>query len=145
MRGDGENGPDQPPNRAPSAPHPSPQRIAVTGCWSTLRPQQAANLSGVTLVVENERKDLLHTLLEPWSADFDDPDDLARVQPDGTPLAMFGASSSELTAYEPHPRLHQGAGRLQQQVHLLHRHHRARCGPQPQRRRDRGRSGRAGG
>ena len=72
-------------------------RIAVTGCWSTLRPKQAASLSGVALVVENERKDLLHTLLEPWSADFDDPDDLARVQPDGTPLATFGAPAGGLT------------------------------------------------
>ena len=61
-------------------------RIALTGCWATLQPQQAAELPGVALVADNSRKDLLHTLLEPWSAELDDPDDLARIQPDGTPF-----------------------------------------------------------
>jgi len=31
---------------------------------------------------------LLHTLLEPWSADFDDPDDILRMQPTGNPFAL---------------------------------------------------------
>jgi threonylcarbamoyladenosine tRNA methylthiotransferase MtaB len=56
-------------------------RIALTGCWATLQPRQAAELPGVALVTDNSRKDLLHTLLEPWSAELDDPDDLARTQP----------------------------------------------------------------
>lgn len=62
-------------------------RIAVTGCWATLQLQQAADLPGVALVVNNKEKDLLHTLLEPWSAELDAPDDLARMQPNGTPFA----------------------------------------------------------
>ncbi|MCE7980571.1 MAG: tRNA (N(6)-L-threonylcarbamoyladenosine(37)-C(2))-methylthiotransferase MtaB [Caldilinea sp. CFX5] len=63
-------------------------RIAVTGCWATLQPQEALALPGVALVANNDQKDLLHTLLEPWSADFDDPDDLLRMQPTGTPFAL---------------------------------------------------------
>jgi threonylcarbamoyladenosine tRNA methylthiotransferase MtaB len=62
-------------------------RIAVTGCWATLRPQQAAQLPGVDLVADNRRKEMLAALLEPWSAEFDDPDALARMQPDGNPFA----------------------------------------------------------
>lgn len=62
-------------------------RIAVTGCWATLRPQQAALLPGVDLVADNSRKEMLAALLEPWSAEFDDPDALARMQPDGNPFA----------------------------------------------------------
>ena len=61
-------------------------RIVATGCWSTLEPHAAAKLPGVALVVENARKDLLHTLLEPWSVEFDDPADLARIEPDGSPI-----------------------------------------------------------
>lgn len=61
-------------------------RIAVTGCWATLRPRQAAQLPGVTLVADNSRKEMLATLLEPWSAELDDPDTLARMQPDGVPF-----------------------------------------------------------
>lgn len=61
-------------------------RIAVTGCWATLRPQQAAQLPGVALVADNSRKEMLATLLEPWSAELDDPDTLARMQPDGVPF-----------------------------------------------------------
>jgi threonylcarbamoyladenosine tRNA methylthiotransferase MtaB len=44
-------------------------------------------------VANNAQKDLLHTLLEPWSAELDSPDDLARIQPDGlpfTPPLQFG-------------------------------------------------------
>lgn len=61
-------------------------RIAVTGCWATLQPTAASALPGVTLVADNGQKDLLHTLLEPWSAELDDPDELARLQPDGNPF-----------------------------------------------------------
>lgn len=61
-------------------------RIALTGCWATLEPQAAAQLPGVALVAANSQKDLLHTLLEPWSAELDDPADLARIEPDGTPF-----------------------------------------------------------
>jgi threonylcarbamoyladenosine tRNA methylthiotransferase MtaB len=61
-------------------------RIVATGCWSTLEPGAAAKLPGVALVVDNSRKDLLDTLLEPWSAQLDDPADLARMAPDGTPF-----------------------------------------------------------
>jgi len=68
-------------------------RIAVTGCWATLQPQRAANLPGVALVAENGDKELLHTLLEPWSAELDDPADLARLQPDGNPFD-FGAQGA---------------------------------------------------
>lgn len=70
-------------------------RIAVTGCWATLQPQAAEVLPGVALVADNQQKELLHTLLEPWSADLDDPDDLLRMQPTGTP---FGPAD------EPDPR-----------------------------------------
>lgn len=65
-------------------------RLVATGCWATLEPTVAAQLPGVTLVAPNTQKELLHTLLEPWSADLDNPEDLARLHPDGvafnTPL-----------------------------------------------------------
>ncbi len=67
-------------------------RIAVTGCWATLEPQRVADLPNVAMVVDNDRKDLLHTLLEPWSAELDDPADLARMLPDGNPFAHLEAS-----------------------------------------------------
>jgi threonylcarbamoyladenosine tRNA methylthiotransferase MtaB len=63
-------------------------RIALTGCWTTLEPQTAAALPGVALVADNSRKEYLHTLLEPWSAELDDPADLARIQPDGVPFDL---------------------------------------------------------
>ena len=69
-------------------------RIAVTGCWVTLQPARAAQLPGVALVADNSRKELLHTLLEPWSAELDDPADLARMQPEGNPF------EAEMTAGE---------------------------------------------
>ena len=47
-------------------------RIAVTGCWATLQSDDASALPGVAMVVDNDRKDLLHILLEPWSAELDD-------------------------------------------------------------------------
>ncbi len=62
-------------------------RIALTGCYATLAPQQSAKLPGVELVADNQSKEMLHTLLEPWSAEFSDPEDLARIQPHGTPFA----------------------------------------------------------
>jgi len=61
-------------------------RIAVTGCWATLAPDHAHNLPGVALVAGNGQKDLLPLLLEPWSAELDGPDDLARMAPDGSPF-----------------------------------------------------------
>ncbi len=64
-------------------------RIAITGCWATLEPQQVAGLPNVAMVVDNDQKDLLHTLLEPWSAELDDPSDLARMQPSGNPFAQL--------------------------------------------------------
>jgi threonylcarbamoyladenosine tRNA methylthiotransferase MtaB len=57
--------------------------IALTGCWATLEPETAAALPGVTLVADNGRKELLHLLLEPWSAELDDPAELAAMQPEG--------------------------------------------------------------
>src|SRR3954463_9566634 len=63
-------------------------RIAATGCWVSLEPQAALALPGVTLAVDNTRKDLLHLLLEPWSAELDGPEDLARLEPDGTPFEL---------------------------------------------------------
>ncbi len=72
-------------------------RIAVTGCWATLRPQQAAALPGVALVAANERKEMLATLLEPWSAEIDDPETLAQMQPDGTPFAGLGEPDARAT------------------------------------------------
>lgn len=62
-------------------------RIAVTGCYATLQPENAAALPGVSLVADNREKEMLHALLEPWSAELDDPDAIARLQPDGTPFA----------------------------------------------------------
>lgn len=62
-------------------------RIAVTGCYATLQPENAAGLPGVALVADNRQKELLHALLEPWSAELDDPAEVARIQPDGTPFA----------------------------------------------------------
>lgn len=61
-------------------------RIAVTGCLATLAPTPTAALPGVELVVGNDRKDLLHLLLEPWSAALDSPAALQRLAPDGVPL-----------------------------------------------------------
>lgn len=63
-------------------------RIAATGCWVSLEPQVALTLPGVTMAVDNSQKDTLHLLLEPWSAELDDPADLARIQPDGVPFEV---------------------------------------------------------
>jgi len=72
-------------------------RIAVTGCWATLQPAEATALPGVALVANNDQKDLLHTLLEPWSAELDDPADLARMQPDGNPFDLTPSSAPSLS------------------------------------------------
>ena len=69
-------------------------RIAVTGCWATLQPQQAAAMPGVALVSDNKDKDLLHTLLEPWSAELDDPALLTHMQPDASPFETLDESLS---------------------------------------------------
>jgi len=66
-------------------------RIAATGCWTTLAMSEAAALPGVALVADNHEKELLHTLLEPWSAELDDPADVARMQPSGTPFEFVTA------------------------------------------------------
>lgn len=63
-------------------------RIAATGCWTTLAMDEAAALPGVALVADNHEKELLHTLLEPWSAELDDPTEIARMQPDGMPFVF---------------------------------------------------------
>jgi threonylcarbamoyladenosine tRNA methylthiotransferase MtaB len=74
--------------------------IALTGCWSTLEPTDAAALPGVALVVNNAQKELLHMLLEPWSAELDHPDDLVRMEPIGNPFADFSRANypHQLTA-----------------------------------------------
>jgi threonylcarbamoyladenosine tRNA methylthiotransferase MtaB len=77
-------------------------RIAVTGCWATLEPAQAAQQPGVALVAANPQKDLLHTLLEPWSAEFDEPASLARLEPDSTP---FEASLTPTAAAKARTRV----------------------------------------
>jgi threonylcarbamoyladenosine tRNA methylthiotransferase MtaB len=71
-------------------------RLVATGCWVTLEPEAARALPGVTLTVENAQKDALALLLEPWSAELDDPADLARLHPDGTPFGelMDGAEQT---------------------------------------------------
>ena len=66
-----------------AAPGP---RIALTGCYATLDPQAASAMPGVSLVAGNNQKELLPTLLEPWSAEFEDTDSLARLAPDGSPF-----------------------------------------------------------
>ncbi len=63
-------------------------RIAVTGCYATLEPGKTAALPGVALVADNREKELLHSLLEPWSAELDDPTQIALMQPDGVPFAQ---------------------------------------------------------
>jgi threonylcarbamoyladenosine tRNA methylthiotransferase MtaB len=84
-------------------------RIVATGCWSTLEPAAAAVLPGVALVTPNAQKELLHTLLEPWSADFDDPANLARLHPNALPLdfaqsPVDSEQSSVVSLQSPIPR-----------------------------------------
>lgn len=70
-------------------------RIAVTGCYATLQPDKVSSLPGVALVAGNHKKEMLHALLEPWSAELDDPDDIVRMQPDGTPIQPPATASDE--------------------------------------------------
>jgi threonylcarbamoyladenosine tRNA methylthiotransferase MtaB len=74
-------------------------RIVATGCWATLEPAMASELPGVALVTDNRQKDLLHTLLEPWSAEFDDPTHLALLDPHSSPLISLSGG-----AERPEPR-----------------------------------------
>lgn len=46
-------------------------RLAVTGCYATLAPESVASLPNVHLVVDNQRKEGLAELLQPWSAELD--------------------------------------------------------------------------
>ncbi len=47
-------------------------KVVVTGCWSSMQPQQAASLPGVSAVIPNLDKDnLVLTVLGPSSEDFD--------------------------------------------------------------------------
>lgn len=46
-------------------------RLAVTGCYATLAPETVAGLPNVELVVDNQRKELLAELLQPWSVELD--------------------------------------------------------------------------
>lgn len=46
-------------------------RLAITGCYATLEPEDAAALPNVGLVVDNRRKELLAELLQPWSVELD--------------------------------------------------------------------------
>ena len=69
-------------------------RIALTGCWATLAPTEAANLPGVALVADNRQKEFLPALLEPWSAELDDPDELLLMQPDSMPFLDLPSSEN---------------------------------------------------
>jgi threonylcarbamoyladenosine tRNA methylthiotransferase MtaB len=64
----------------------SAARIVLTGCYATLDPAAAAAMPGVALVADNGRKELLPLLLEPWSAEFDEPGSLTRLLPDANPF-----------------------------------------------------------
>lgn len=46
-------------------------RLALTGCYATLDPDTVEALPGVALVADNQRKELLAELLQPWSAELD--------------------------------------------------------------------------
>ncbi len=72
-------------------------RIAVTGCYATLEPGKTAALPGVALVADNREKELLHVLLEPWSAELDDPAQIALMQPNGVPFAQEAESAPSRT------------------------------------------------
>ena len=47
-------------------------QVVVTGCWSTLNPQQTAEIPGVTTIINNHEKELLvPTVLDLQSEEFD--------------------------------------------------------------------------
>lgn len=56
-------------------------RLAVTGCYATLAPDTVKSLPRVQLVVDNQHKDRLADLLQPWSADLDG-EGWRRLQPE---------------------------------------------------------------
>lgn len=59
-------------------------RLALTGCFATLMPDEAAHLPNVALVVANDRKELLAELLQPWSAALGG-ESWRRLAPDAPP------------------------------------------------------------
>ena len=59
-------------------------RLAVTGCYATLAPDDVKRLPNVELVVDNRRKDLLAELLQPWSAELDG-EQWRRLTPEASP------------------------------------------------------------
>ncbi len=79
-------------------------RIALTGCYATLDAAAAAAMPGVALVAPNSQKELLPLLLEPWSAEFDDLDTLAQLQPDASPFDVAPRST------HPHEGVRTGQG-----------------------------------
>ena len=93
-------------------------RIALTGCYATLDPQAAGQMPGVALVADNRQKELLPTLLEHWSAEFEDADSLARLSPDASPFefpeettgaqASPGAQASSPASLRPSGECRQG-------------------------------------
>lgn len=46
-------------------------RLTLTGCYATLDPETVRDLPGVALVVDNQHKERLAELLQPWSAELD--------------------------------------------------------------------------
>lgn len=74
--------------RALHAANPA-ARIVLTGCWATLEAGEATSMPGLASLIPNARKDEIASLLESWSADFDDPALLARLHPESTPLDLL--------------------------------------------------------
>ncbi len=87
-------------------------RLVVTGCYATLEGEAVGELPNVSLVVGNERKDEILSLL-------------ARDEPPA-PTDVAGRTPSPESAMRSHPRLREGAGRLPQPLQLLHRNAGAR-------------------
>ncbi len=96
--------------------------VIVTGCWSTLKPEQAAALPGVRQVVPNSEKDhLVPDLLQVPAEIFEQEPIAARAHPRGTAA---------------HTGFHQGTGRVQQPLHVLRHYPGTRRGTQPPGRRN---------
>ncbi|NQS92458.1 MAG: tRNA (N(6)-L-threonylcarbamoyladenosine(37)-C(2))-methylthiotransferase MtaB, partial [Chloroflexi bacterium] len=55
------------------------ERIISTGCWSSLQPEQALNLPGVTHVISNTEKSELVSILFPPEVDIFDQEPILRV------------------------------------------------------------------
>jgi threonylcarbamoyladenosine tRNA methylthiotransferase MtaB len=77
-------------------------RIVLTGCYATLDPQAAGAMPGVALVAPNSQKELLPLLLEPWSAEFEDVDALARLRPDASPFEFVLSPDDGGQTQQPH-------------------------------------------